>query len=128
MIWIALLAAILGVWVPFNFSAELASTLPSIGMRGTAAVIELMAHGAAAAISASAGYALWLRRPHAPMLARAALVLNAIVAVQRHYWSIVPSQTMPGDELPLSIAAVLHSAAWLLFLHRSARVREMNAD
>ena len=62
------------------------------------------------------------------MLARAALVLSAIVAVQRHYWSILPSQTMPGDELPLSIAAVLHAAAWLLFLHRSARVREMSAD
>jgi hypothetical protein len=125
LIWIALLAGILGVWVPLNFSAELAMTLPSIGMRGGLAVIELTAHGAAAALSAAAGYALWLRRPHGPMLARAALVINALVAVQRHYWSILPSQTMPGDELWLSIAAVLHSAVWLVFLRRSARVREI---
>jgi hypothetical protein len=125
LIWTALLAGILGVWVPMNFSAEVASTLPSIGMRGALAVIELTAHGAAAAISVSAGYALWLRRPHAPMLARTALVLNALVTVQRHYWSILPSQTMPGDELWLSLAAVLHSVAWLVFVHRSARIREM---
>jgi hypothetical protein len=125
LIWTALLAGILGVWVPMNFAAEVASTLPSIGMRGALAMIELTAHGAAAAISVSAGYALWLRRPHAPMLARTALVLNALVTVQRHYWSILPSQTMPGDELWLSLAAVLHSVAWLVFVHRSARIREM---
>jgi hypothetical protein len=126
VIWIALLAGILGVWVPLNFAAELATTLPSIGMRGEVAVVELIVHGVAAALSVSAGYALWLRRPHGPMLARAALVINALVAIQRHYWSILPSQTMPGDELWLSIAAVLHSVAWLGFLQRSARVRELN--
>jgi hypothetical protein len=125
LIWIALLAGILGAWVPLNFSAELATTLPSIGMRGPLAVLELTAHGAATALSVAAGYALWLRRPHGPMLARAALVINALVAVQRHYWSILPSQTMPGDELWLSIAAVLHSAVWLVFLQRSARVRDI---
>ncbi len=125
MIFVALLAGILGVWVPLNFSAELATTLPSVGIRGVVAVGELIVHGAAAALSVSAGYALWLRRPHGPMLARAALVINALVAIQRHYWSILPSQTMPGDELWLSIAAVLHSVAWLVFLHRSARVRAM---
>jgi hypothetical protein len=123
--WIALLAGILGVWVALNFSAELATTLPSVGMRGVAAIVELSVHGAAAALSVAAGYALWLRRPHGPMLARAALVINALVAIQRHYWSILPSQTMPGDELWLSIAAVVHSAAWLVFLHRSARARAM---
>ena len=127
MIWIALLAGILGAWVPLNFSAELATTLPSVGMRGPVAVLELVAHGAATALSVSAGYSLWLRRPHAAMLARAALVINALVAIQGHYWSILPSQTMPGDELWLSIAAVLHSAGWLMFLQRSTRVREMSA-
>jgi hypothetical protein len=125
LIWILLLAGILGAWVPLNFSAELATTLPLIGMRGVVAVVELIAHGAAAALSVSAGYALWLRRPHGPMLARAALVINALVAIQRHYWSILPTQTMPGDELWLSIAAVVHSAVWLVFLHRSARARAM---
>ena len=125
MIFIALLAGILGVWVPFNFSAELATTLPSVGMRGAVAIVELIVHGAAAALSVSAGYALWLRRPHSPMLARAALVINALVSIQRHYWSILPSQTMPGDELWLSIAAAVHSVAWLVFLHRSARARAM---
>ena len=127
MIWIALLAGVLGAWVPLNFSAELSMTLPSVGMRGGVAVLELVAHGAATALSVSAGYALWLRRPHGPMLARAALVVNTLVAVQRHYWSILPSQTIPGDELWLSIAAVLHAVAWLLFLQRSSRVREMSA-
>ena len=109
-----------------NFSAELATTLPSVGMRGAVAVVELLVHGTAAAISVSAGYALWLRRPHAPMLARAALVINALVAIQRNYWSILPSQTIPGDELWLSIAAVLHSAAWLVFLRRSRLIHEIS--
>lgn len=122
-VWIVLLSAILAVWYPLGFAAELARTLPSIGMRGPAAVVELLAHGAVTALCVAAGWSLWNRRPHGPALARVALVGTALTVVQTLYWSVLPHQTMPGDELPLAALAVAHSAAWLVYLHRSSNVR-----
>ncbi len=123
---LAVLSAILFVWVPACFAAELGTTLPSISMRGSLAVLELCVHGIVTAVAAAAGWALWLRRPHAPALARAALVALAVVGVQSLYWSVLPTQTPPGSELPLAAISVAHAALWLLYLHRSVLVRAMS--
>ena len=50
-----LLSSYLLVWVPATFAVELLSVLPSIGMRGPAAWIELAVHGAVAIMCAVAG-------------------------------------------------------------------------
>jgi hypothetical protein len=120
---VGLLCVILALWRPLDFAAEVMATLPSLGMRGPVAAIELIAHGAVAALCVTAAMALWGRQPHGVPLARAAVVLSAAVSIQSLYWSILPSQTKPGDELPLAVLAVAHAAAWLLFLARSAHVR-----
>jgi hypothetical protein len=122
-VWLALLCAILAVWYPANFAAELAKTLPSVSMRGPAAVVELLAHGAVTALCVAAGWSLWNRRPHGPLLARVALVAAAVAAVQALYWSVLPGQTIPGDELPLAVFATGHAAVWLVYLSRSQHVR-----
>lgn len=120
---IAALCLVLGLWFPLNFSAELAIALPSLGMRGPIAALELFVHGGVAAACVAAAWALWNRKAHGPMLARAALIGAALAAVQSLYWSVLPSQTVPGDELPLAVFAIVHSGAWLLYLRRSAHVR-----
>jgi hypothetical protein len=120
-----LLCLVLGIWFPLNFSAELATTLPSLGMRGPIATLELLAHGIVAATCTAAAWGLWNRSPHGPRLARVGLVAAAIAAVQSLYWSVLPSQTIPGDELPLSALAIVHSGAWLVYLNRSTSVRLM---
>lgn len=121
------LCLVLAAWYPLNYAAELLSTLPSLGMRGPLAAIELVAHGIVAVASVAAGRALLIGQAHGPALARLALVLAAAAAVQSLHWSILPSQTVPGDELPLSIAAVAHAAVWLVFLRRSKRVKRLEA-
>ena len=120
-----LLCAVLGIWYPLNFSAELAKTLPSLEMRGPLAAFELLAHAIVAATCTAAAWALWNRTSHGPRLARLALVSAAVVAVQSLYWSVLPTQTIPGDELPLAAFAVAHSGAWLIYLSRSASIRLM---
>lgn len=122
-----LLCVVLAGWYPLNYAAELLRTLPTLGMRGPLAATELAAHGIVAAVCLAAGRALWIGHPHGPALARIALVLVAIAAVQSLYWSILPSGTMPGDELPLAVVAIAHSTVWLAFLGRSERVKRMEA-
>jgi hypothetical protein len=45
--------------------------------------------------------------------------------VQSLYVSALPSNVFPGDRLPLASVIVLHSAAWIVYLRRSKRVRQM---
>ena len=120
-----LLCFILFAWAPMSFATELALSLASLGMRGPLAIAELVAHGAVTAVSVAAGWSLWLNRPHAPMLARVAVIGLAIIAVQSLYWTMLPRQTSPGSELPLAALAVGHASLWLLYLHRSSRIRAM---
>jgi hypothetical protein len=114
--WLLLLCAFLLVWRPWTFAVELAGVLPSLGLRGPLAVAELVAHGAAAACAVAGGWALWTSSPHRLVLARAGVITSAIVSVQSLYWSVLPSQTRPGDELPLALLAVVHAAIWLVYL------------
>jgi hypothetical protein len=116
---VVLLSAILFAWQPRQFALDLLMTLPTIGMRGIAAVIELVCHAAVAALSVAASWSLWTSRPHGAPLASAALVASALTSVQSLYWSVLPGHTMPGDRLPLAVLAVLHAAAWLVYLARS---------
>ena len=120
-----LLCFILFVWAPWTFSLEVGETLPSIGMRGPLAILELAAHLAVTALSVAAGWSLWHSRAHGPMLARFAVIGLAIVAVQSLYWSVLPRQTSPGTELPLASLATAHAAIWLVYLHLSSRMRTM---
>jgi hypothetical protein len=119
--WLLLLSAYLVVWVPLNFAAELASVLPSLGVRGAPAAVEIVVHGAAAAVCVAAGRALWSGSADAFGLASVAVALSTAVAIQSLLWSSLPGQTMPGDHLPLSVLYAAHGLAWLWYLRRRAR-------
>jgi hypothetical protein len=111
---------VLLAWWPLGFANEVGVTLPSIGMRGAPGAIELIAHAAVAALSVAACRALWTAAPAGRTLAAVALVASALASVQSLYWSVLPHQTKPGDELPLAFLAVAHAGAWLVYLSRSA--------
>lgn len=123
--WLLLLCVFLFVWEPMKFASQLTASIGTLSMRGPYAVGELLAHGVVAALAVGAGWALWIRNPHAPGFAVIALAASAAAAVQSHYWSLLPSNTMPGDRLPLSLVAVAHAAVWIAYLRRSGRVREL---
>jgi hypothetical protein len=119
--WLLLLSAYLLVWVPLNFAAEFASVLPSLQVRGGLAISEVAAHGLVAVLSVAAGWALWSGNDDAFRLASLAVTLSTIVAIQSLYWSRLPGQTKPGDEVPLSLLAAAHGFGWLWYLRRRAR-------
>ena len=125
--WVLVLCGFLLVWRPLNYAAELAGALPSLGIRGAPAIVEVIVHGFAAALAVAGGWSLWTASPHGPVLARAAVIASAVVSVQSLYWSALPSQIAPGDHLPLAVLAVAHAAAWLAYLQRSRRVRALSS-
>ena len=94
--------------------------------RGALGILELLLHAAVAALAVGAVRALSTGLASAVMLARAAVVASALATIQSQYWSVLPHQTMPGDELPLAVGAVLHAGGWLVYLARSRRIRAMS--
>lgn len=119
--WRLLLAAYLMAWVPLNFAAAVASVLPSLGMRGAPAAIELALHGIVAALAFAAGRAIVSRREDAEAFASVAVALSTAAGLQSLHWSSLPGQTKPGDEWPLSLVLAVHGAAWLWYLRRRVR-------
>jgi hypothetical protein len=113
-----LLCATLLVWRPLDFAIEFPSTLSSLGLRGVSGVIELVFHGAVAALAVAAVKALSNAMPSGLLLARAALVGSAVATAQSFFWSVLPHQTMPGDKLPLATLGVVVAGAWLVYLRR----------
>ena len=118
---IAVLCAALVLWRPLDFALELATTLSSIRMRGALGVIELLWHGGVAATAVAAAQALWSGGPAGTRLAVVALILSAAASTQSNYWSVLPHQTMPGDERILVAVSIVHAAFWLIYLARRSR-------
>jgi len=118
-VWVLLLCAYLLLWVPLNFAALANRALPSIEHRGQIAIVELGAHALAAMLAAAAGWMLWVRNPAARGFAAAAVVVNALVALQTLYASALPHDISPGTAWPLGVLTVVHAAAWIVYLTRS---------
>ena len=116
-----LVTVVLMVWEPLRFAGEALRVLPSIGYRGALATIELLAHAGVAALSAGAGFALWNQAPDARRLATMAVLLLLARVVQSLYWSVLPNNTVPGDE-PFTIGvAVLVGGLMLTVIRWRAR-------
>jgi hypothetical protein len=123
--WLPLLCAYLVAWQPLKLASEVSATLGSLGMRGPAGLAELSAHAAITAFAVAAGWGLWIGNPKAPSFAGIALMACAAASVQSLYWTRLPSNTMPGDRLPLAIAAMAHALGWMVYLRKSRRVRSL---
>lgn len=104
---VRLLAAFLFFWEPLHFAAEALGVLPTIAYRGPLAVLELSVHGAIAAFSAAAGFALFNGAPDGRPLAILAVVAVAARTIQSVYWSVLPNNSAPGTEPVYLIAAVV---------------------
>ena len=116
--WSLALAGYLLVWIPFNFAAELMSTLPSLRMRGVAAVAELVAHGGVALLCATAGRMISAQPVAASRLAPLAIVASGVVSVQSLFWTVLPRNVAPGTRLPLVALTIATVAFWLFVVSR----------
>jgi hypothetical protein len=120
---IRLVAAALLIWEPPSFAVEALTVLPTITHRGWAAAIELVLHGAVAALAAAGALALWNDAPSAKRLGTFAIVAAVARSIQSVYWSALPNATMPGDEQFVAGVAIAVGIAALAVLHfrRSAQ-------
>ena len=114
---ITIVAALLMFLEPLRFAAEALMVIPTIGYRGSLAMVELVAHGVVAALSASAGFALFNKSPDGGRLGRLAILAVTARSIQSLTWSVLPNNTPPGSEL-LSAGVTLAIAAIALLILR----------
>jgi hypothetical protein len=116
-----ILSAYLLVWVPVRFAAELLSTLPSLGMRGAIAIMELGAHAIVAMFSVAAGRMFTSGSPGAFTAASTAVVAAGVVAIQSLFWTVLPRDVAPGTRLPLTAMTIAVTASLLIVIRRARR-------
>jgi hypothetical protein len=108
-----LLSSYLLIWVPGTFAAELLTTLPSVGVRGPLAWLELSVHAIVAMTCAVAGRMLRIDSPSATTVAAAGVIARAIISLQSLFWTVLPRDVAPGMRLPLALLACAIAIVWL---------------
>jgi hypothetical protein len=118
---VLLLCLYLLVWVPLTFAAELFATLPSLAMRGMPALLELSIHAVIALFSVISGWMVWIRAQAAWSMARAAVVISSIAALQSLFLTVVPRNVAPGEKLPFATLVIVNAAIWLALIGAARR-------
>jgi Protein of unknown function (DUF2569) len=121
--WLLLLCRLLLVYQPLSLAVTTSAALASMPTRGAGLLVAIAIRILVTAITVAAGLALTNRHPDAVALANAALALSAACDVFIYTTPYFPNNRPPGDT-PFYVAASLaYHAAWLVYLSRSARVR-----
>lgn len=121
--WLLLLCRLLLVWQPVSLAVTGPGALDSVALRGRPLAIILIARVLVAALGIAAGLALQNRRPGAVGLAKIALIAWAGMDVFIYTTPYYPNNRPPGDTPFYIAASIAFCAGWLLYLVRSARVR-----
>lgn len=95
--------------------------LGTLRARGAAAAIELTLHAVVAVVSAAAARALWDQAPAASRLATVAILAVAIRSVQSLYWSVLPSNVVPGSAPLIAAITLVVAGLALAVLLRPSR-------
>ena len=123
-----LLSSYLLIWAPGTFAVELISALPTMGMRGAPAWIELAVHGVVAIVCAVAGRMLRIGTPAAPALAASGILARAAISIQSLFWSALPQNVPPGTRGFLTALACLNALLWLGVLYWSRDSRRVAGE
>jgi hypothetical protein len=116
-----LLSSYLLIWAPGTFAMELLTTLPSIGVRGPAAWIELIVHGTVAITCAVGGRMLRIASPAGPAVAAVGVATRAVISLQSLFWTALPRDVAPGTHLPLALFACANAVFWLFVIRLISR-------
>ena len=123
--WLGLLCRILLLWQPLSLAVIGSSALNSLSVRGLPLALVLVGRMIVAAFGVGAGLALLQRRPGAVALAKASLILSAASDVFVYTTPYSPNNRPPGDTTLILAASMAWYAAWLAYLFRSKRVRQV---
>jgi hypothetical protein len=120
---VRILAVLLVVWVPVSLALEASAGLPRLVAYGWPAMVLLTVRAFVAGLAVVAGRALWSVEPHGPRLARAWLVLDAIVMGVTLATPYFPSNRLPGTRVWAWAGVAAINGMWLVYLGASRRVR-----
>lgn len=122
-VWLWVFCAWLAIWQPVNLAAAAAEGVLALPIRGWPLGLLLVVRVIVTAVGLAAARSIWERREGAMTLARTAVVLSGAAQIFVYATSIAPNNRVPGDT-PLYVAAtVIVHVGWLIYLARSARVR-----
>ena len=113
-----LVVALLLFLEPLHFAMEALSVLPTLAYRGGMAGGELLVHGMVAALCTAGALALWNGAIDARRLATIAVAAAVARRIQSLYWSSLPDNTRPGDELFAAAVAVLVGGVAVLIIRQ----------
>jgi hypothetical protein len=108
---------------PVRAAASAAAALAAVGVRGLPLVMLVVLQLAVTGVGVAAGIAISGRRPGAPRLAQAALVLSAGVDLLVYLTPFAPNNRAPGDTPFYVAGSLIYHGAWILYLQFSTRVR-----
>lgn len=121
--WLLILCRLLIVYQPLSLAVTTSAALASLSVRGPGLLVAIVMRVVVTAVTVAAGLALTNLQPGAVALARAALVLSAACDIFIYTTPYFPNNRAPGDT-PIYVAVSLaYHAVWLVYLSRSARVR-----
>lgn len=123
--WLGLLCRILLLWQPLSLALIGSSALNSLSVRGLPLALVLLGRLIVAAFGVGAGLALLRRRPGAVTMTKASLIGSAAADVFVYTTPYFPNNRPPGDTTIILAASLAWYAAWLAYLVRSKRVREV---
>ena len=95
---------------------ELLTVMPSIGVRGAAAWIELVVHGIVAIACAAGGRMLRIASPAGPAVAAVGVVARGVISLQSLFWTALPRDVAPGTHLPLALLTCANGIFWLIVI------------
>jgi hypothetical protein len=123
--WLLLFCLLLLVWQPVSLALVASSVLGAVTIRGLPVALVLVTRVLAASLGIAAGLALLGRRPGAVTLAKVSLAVSAATDVFVYTTPFFPNNRPPGDT-PLFVGVSLaYHAAWMIYLFRSKRVKEI---
>jgi hypothetical protein len=115
-----LLSSYLLIWAPGTFAVEALAVMPSLGVRGPIAWIELAVHGIVALVCAAGGRMLRIESPVGPAVAAAGVAARAVISLQSLFWTTLPRDVAPGARLPLALLTCANAVFWLIVLRLPA--------
>jgi hypothetical protein len=121
--WLLVLCVMLLIWQPISLSLAASNALDALALRGLPLALLLLVRLLVAALGISAGLALLARRGAAVAMAKIALLASASTDLFVYTTPYFPSNRLPGDAVWFVAWSMAYHASWLVYLFRSARVR-----
>ena len=121
--WLLILCLLLLIWQPISVGLVASRSLGALPAFGLPAILILLARLLVASLGIAAGLALLGRRPGAAVLAKVSLLTSAATELFVYTTPYFPNSRAPGETPLVVLGSLTYYTAWLIYLHRSKRVK-----